>query len=141
MLGTAELHSGEPGGLERLREAFEAAPAARPRADVARTLAPVLAAQGHFEEAVARLGAAIAALPSDEGELRLHLEAEVTSAARLFPATYARAGERLRALAEEAKGETPGRACCSPAAPSSSRSTVHRPRRRARSQSARLPQG
>jgi len=68
----------------------------------------VLTNSGYFEEAIARIETAIAAVPTDERELRLQLEAEVTTAARLFPTTYARAGERLRALAGEARGETPG---------------------------------
>jgi DNA-binding SARP family transcriptional activator/DNA-binding CsgD family transcriptional regulator len=107
MLGTAELHSGHPGGVATLMEAFKAAPKGRPRADVARTVGPVLGAQGRVEEAVACLEAAIAELPSDERELRLQLEAEVTTCARLSPATFARAGERLRAIRGEPRGGNP----------------------------------
>jgi DNA-binding CsgD family transcriptional regulator len=107
MLGGALLGAGDPAGVARLRDAFEASPPGVARAVVTLTLVQVLLAQGRLEEAIERIEQAIAELPTSERELRLELESQLATAARLGASTYGQGAERLRPLAAEARGETP----------------------------------
>jgi len=106
-LGAAEALSGDPAGLQHLREAVETAPAGRPHADIARELAQACVPAGRFEEAVETLERAIAQLGREDRELRLELEAEMASAGRLHPSTCPPTAERLKHLVPGIRGETP----------------------------------
>ena len=107
MLGGALLGAGDPAGVERLRDAFQASAPGVSRAAVTLTLIQVLLAQGRLEEAIERVEQAIAELPPGERELRLELESQLATAARLGAGTYRHGAERLRPLAAEARGDTP----------------------------------
>ena len=107
LLGLAEVGSGDPAGVEHLRQAADAAPAGRSRAEVTRSLVQILMPQGLFPEAFQRLEAAASELDDSERELRLQMEVEAASASRHTPTTYAWGAGRLRALATADIEDTP----------------------------------
>jgi DNA-binding CsgD family transcriptional regulator len=107
LLGLAEVGSGDPAGVEHLRQAADAAPAGRSHAELTRSLVQILMPQGLFPEAFQRLEAAANELDDSERELRLQMEVEAASASRHTPTTYAWGAGRLRALATANIEDTP----------------------------------
>ncbi|MBW3665199.1 MAG: AAA family ATPase [Actinobacteria bacterium] len=102
-LGRAEIRVGDPTGIEHLREAHEDAP------EIARELGHALLIFASTPvEALDCYDGALADLPEEEQELRLQLEADAISAARLSPATFAQATERLERVDQGIAGATPG---------------------------------
>ena len=108
-LGVAEAQAASPAAIEHLSAARAGTSDPRARATMALELARALFSTGRPPtDAVAVLEEALAELADDDPELALEIETELVTMARLEPALYPRASERLRRLREQSSRLTGG---------------------------------
>jgi DNA-binding CsgD family transcriptional regulator len=107
-LGAAEAWAGKPmAAIETLTEAMAIATDARGPALTALDLGRALITAGRFSDAAQVLHEAAAALPPDDRELALRVQAELIATARLDPGSQQLVRDQL-ALHSDLRGETPG---------------------------------
>ena len=106
-LGAAEAQSGEPAGLDHLREAITLTSDARERATLRLELGRALMLGGRLTEAVTELDAGVTEIRDRDPELELRLQAELIGAARFDFSTRSIVAERLGDLRARARDDGP----------------------------------